>query len=469
MLGRLKKKTILPDPLRASSPYSLEAEQSVLAALLVDNTLLDQVTDLVSQDDFYLNHHRKIFSAILDLAERRQPYDITTVKAELITEKGDPVSQDENDDYLYDLVRSLPTTSNIRSYAKIVRERSTLRKIIHVASDIAASAYSFEERSVESILDNAEQKLFELSDSYLHLSNPSQGVQAVTVALRSAFKRIEQHYHNDSIFVGLPTGFADFDILTSGLQPTDLVVLAARPSMGKSALAMNIAENIVVNQGKPVLIFSMEMSNEALALRLLSSLARIDQKDLRSGEITDKNWPRLLSAMKILSKLPLFIDPTPNLSPTEIRARTRRLTRENGDLGLVVIDYLQLMRLDSPSENRNVEMSMISRSIKALAKEMNIPILALSQLNRSLELRADKRPIMSDLRESGAIEQDADLILFIYRDEVYNSRSSQKGVAELIIAKHRNGPIGKCLLTFLDRCAKFENYAPPRDSDESEF
>ncbi|MGD9171490.1 MAG: replicative DNA helicase, partial [Candidatus Thiodiazotropha sp.] len=348
-------------------------------------------------------------------------------------------------------------------YAGIVREYSVMRQLISVGTDISDSAFHPQGRKAEELLDNAERKVFEIAEQTM---KGKGGFAPIKSLLTKAVDKIETLFQQDEPITGLSTGFTDFDQMTSGLQHADLIIVAGRPSMGKTTFAMNIAENVAIQGGKAVAVFSMEMPGDALAMRMMSSLGRIDQLRVRTGKLDDDEWPRLSSAVSMLAETKLFIDDTPALSPTEVRARARRLKRENNELGLIVIDYLQLMQAPGEGENRTNEISAISRSLKALAKELDVPVIALSQLNRSLEQRTNKRPIMSDLRESGAIEQDADLIVFIYRDEVYNEDSPDKGIAEIIIGKQRNGPIGTTRLTFLGKYTKFENYTDDIYGDE---
>ena len=419
---------------------------------MLNNHSWDQVADQIVERDFYRREHQLIFRAILDLAERNQPFDVITLSEAL-------AAREQLDDagglaYLGRLAKDTPSAANIRAYAGIVREHSVKRQLIRVGTEIADSAFQSEGRSGAELLDNAESKVFEIAEQ----GSRGPGFQPIKSLLTKAVDRIETLFANDEPITGLSTGFTDLDRMTSGLQPADLIIIAGRPSMGKTTLAMNIAENVAINSGRPVAVFSMEMPGEALAMRMMSSLGRIDQHRVRTGRLEDDEWPRLTSAVSILAEARMYIDDSPALSPTEVRARSRRLMRENGDLGLILIDYLQLMQAGTSTENRTNEISLISRSLKALAKELNVPVIALSQLNRSLEQRNNKRPIMSDLRESGAIEQDADLVVFIYRDEVYNEDSQDKGIAEIIIGKQRNGPIGTSRLTFLGQYTKFENY-----------
>jgi replicative DNA helicase len=435
-------------------PHSVEAEQSVLGGLMLDNGAWEQVADRLVDLDFYRHDHQLIFRAIAQLMEKSEPVDIVTL-AEWHDKQGelDKVGQLA---YLSSLAKNTPSAANITAYADIVRERSILRQLISVGNSISSMAFSPEGMTKEDMLDKAEQFVFEIAEKG---ANRGGGFIQVKEVLSKVVDRIDTLFEQDTPITGLPTGFADFDEQTSGLQPADLVIVAGRPSMGKTTFAMNIAENAAMQSKTPVAVFSMEMPADALAMRMLSSLGRINQQNLRTGRLSDDDWPRLTSAIALLNEAPLFIDDTPALTPTELRARARRLKREHG-LSLIVIDYLQLMQGSGRAgENRATEISEISRSLKALAKELDVPVIALSQLNRSLEQRPNKRPVMSDLRESGAIEQDADLIVFIYRDEVYNSDSPDKGKAEIIIGKQRNGPIGSVALTFQGQFTKFENFA----------
>ncbi len=437
-------------------PHSLEAEQSVLGGLMLDNQGWDKIADRIHEKDFYRSDHRIIFRTIANLAHRGSPFDVLT-----LTEALKSVSELSNaggDLYLFELARNTPTAANIAAYADIVRERSIQRQLISVAADITETAFSTSGRSTAELLDEAEQKVFQIAEHTARGSGP----MPIGDLLAKAVDRIDTLFHSDQAITGLSSGYKDLDELTSGLQPADLVIVAGRPSMGKTTFAMNIAEHAAIKNKKPVLVFSMEMPADSLAMRMMSSLGRVDQHRVRTGKLEDEDWPRITSAVSILSETPLFIDDAAALSPGEVRARARRLAREHGQLGLIVLDYLQLMQVSGFKENRTTEISEISRSLKALAKELNVPVIALSQLNRGLEQRTDKRPVMSDLRESGAIEQDADLIIFIYRDEVYNENSPEKGVAEIIIAKQRNGPIGKVRLTFLGKYTRFENHVMSR-------
>ncbi len=434
-------------------PHSIEAEQAVLGGLMLDNGAWDRVGDLVAEEDFYRRDHRLIFRAIRHLAELGNPFDVVTL-AEWLDSHGE-LEKLGGIGYIGSLASNTPSAANIKSYATIVRERSVLRQLINVANNIADSAFRPEGRAVHELLDQAEKQVFEIADQG---NRARKGFTGIKELLVKAVDRIDYLFSQDNAITGVSTGFNDFDEKTSGLQRSDLVIVAGRPSMGKTTFAMNIAENAAIKQQVPVAVFSMEMPGEQLAMRMMSSLGRIDQHKVRTGKLDDDDWPRLTSAVGILSEAPIYIDDTPGLTPTEMRARARRLSREHG-LGLIVIDYLQLMQVHGSGENRTAEISEISRSLKGLAKELNVPVIALSQLNRSLEQRPNKRPVMSDLRESGAIEQDADVIVFIYRDEVYNEDSADKGTAEIIIGKQRNGPIGTVRVAFLGRYTRFENLA----------
>ena len=434
-------------------PQSIEAEQSVLGGIMIDDNVWDAVSERLSKEDFYRHEHRVIFHAMSHLAGRGRPLDALTL-AEALKDLNE-LENVGGEVYLFELSNSTPSVANIKAYADIVRERSVLRQLIGVAHEIADAGYNPEGRTISELLDSAEQKVFKIAETGSRGGGPVPMKQLVTQAV----EKIEALFNSTDPITGMATGFTDLDALTSGLQPADLVIIAGRPSMGKTVLGANIAENIAINLRKPVLFFSLEMPGDSIAMRMISSLGRIEQHRVRAGKLKDDDWPRVASAVSMLSEAPMFIDDTPGLSPSEVRSRARRLAREQGQLGLVLIDYLQLMRLGTHSENRTAEISEISRSLKALAKELNAPVIALSQLNRSLEQRADRRPIMSDLRESGAIEQDADLIAFIYRDEVYHPETRDKNIAEIIIAKQRNGPIGKVRLTFRGQFTRFENFA----------
>ncbi len=440
-------------------PHSVEAEQSVLGGLLLEATALDKITDLVQPDDFYRQEHRLIFRQIVRLSEQAKPVDVITV-AEALEIAGE-LDKVGGLPYLGGLAQNVPSAANIRRYGEIVRERSIMRKLAEVGSDIASSAYNPTGRDAAQLLDEAESKVFEIAEAG---SKGKQGFIQMPPLLTQVVERIETLYalDNSSDVTGTATGFTDLDRKTSGLHPGDLVIIAGRPSMGKTALAINIAENVALDSKLPVAIFSMEMGATQLVMRMIGSVGKLNQQDLRTGRLQDDDWGRLTQALGKLNDAPIHIDESAALSSLDLRARSRRLHRQNNGLGLIVVDYLQLMssNVGKASENRATEISEISRSLKALAKELQVPVIALSQLNRSLEQRTDKRPVMSDLRESGAIEQDADLILFIYRDEVYNSDSQQQGKAEIIIGKQRNGPIGKVELAFRGEYTRFDNLAP---------
>jgi len=437
-------------------PHSLEAEQSVLGGLLLDNEATDKVGDVLADADFYSEAHRLIYQHIFRLAAEGKPADVVTVSESLASsQKLDYIG---GLSYLGALVANVPTAANIRHYAQIVRDRSILRQLAATAGDIADTAYNPLGRSAKEVLDQAEAKVLHIAEQG---SRGAQQVVTVGSLLGGVVDRIEVLYNRDdpSDVTGVPTGFSDLDRFTSGLQPGDLVVVAGRPSMGKTALALNIGEHVALAAGLPVVVFSMEMGASQLALRLIGSVGRLDQHKLRTGRLAADDWEKLTAALGRLNEAPILIDETPALNAIEVRSRARRLMKTYGKLGLVIVDYLQLMQATTSGENRATEISEISRSMKSLAKELKVPVMALSQLNRSLEQRPNKRPVMSDLRESGAIEQDADVILFIYRDEVYNPETQEKGVAEIIIGKQRNGPIGTVRLTFLGEYTRFENFA----------
>lgn len=433
-------------------PNSIEAEQSLLGGLMLDNSAWDKVADLVVAEDFYRNDHKIVFSAISELSDESNPCDVVTV-SEYLDNRGE-LDKAGGLEYLATLSNETPGAANVKAYATILRERSTLRSLISAGNEISGNAYTTDGRSASELVDEAERLVFEIAEKG---SRGKAGFRSLKRILPEAVDRIDTLHRAGGDITGIPSGFSEFDKLTAGLQPGDLVVIAGRPSMGKTTLAVNIAENAAIGAKVPTAIFSMEMPAQQLAFRMISSLGRVDQTHLRTGKFPDEDWSRINTAVQLMSEAPIFIDDSPGLSPTEIRARARRLKRES-NLGLIVLDYLQLMQVHGNTENRATEISEISRSLKSLAKELEVPIIALSQLNRSVEQRTDKRPVMSDLRESGAIEQDADLIIFIYRDEVYNQDSPKKGIADIAIAKQRNGPIGDFLLTFVGKYTKFENF-----------
>jgi len=428
---------------------------------MLDNRAWDRVADIIVPEDFYRRDHQLIFGVIGELADRGQPCDAVTV-SEFLERRGD-LGDAGGLAYLGQLAKDTPSAANIVAYAEIVRERSMLRSLIRVGGEIAASAFTPEGRDAGELVDDAERRVFEIAERG---QRSGSGFVHLKKILPGTIDRLDELQNSEGHITGLPTGFDDLDRLTAGFQKGDLVIIAGRPSMGKTSLAMNVAEHAAISTGVPVAIFSMEMSAEQLSFRMISSLGRVNQSHLRTGNFSDEDWHRINAAVSLMSDAQIFIDDTPALNPTEVRARCRRLRREHG-LGLIVLDYLQLMQVPGTAENRATEISQISRSLKALAKELSVPIIALSQLNRSVEQRNDKRPVMSDLRESGAIEQDADLIAFIYRDEVYNKETMRKGIADIIIAKQRNGPIGEVPLTFLGEYTKFENYVPDSFGDEA--
>jgi replicative DNA helicase len=442
-------------------PHSVEAEQSLLGALLLDNQAFDRVADLVSAEDFYRDDHRRIWRHIAKLIEATRPADVVTV--------GESIEASEDKDkagglaYLAQLAQNTPSALNIRRYAELVRERAVQRRLAHVATEIAESALAPSGKEVAQLLDEAESKIFQIAESG---ARKDTGLVGISPVLAKVFERID-HLHsqeNPSDITGVPTGFTELDQRTAGLQPGDLIIVAGRPSMGKTAFALNIAEYVALHPSVrlPVAVFSMEMSANQLAMRVLSSMAKVDQSRLRTGRLNDEEWSRLTEEIARLNEAKIHVDETAALNALELRARARRMKREYGKLGLVVVDYLQLMSASSQGENRATEISEISRSLKALAKELEVPVVALSQLSRAVEQRNDRRPMMSDLRESGAIEQDADVILFIFREEVYApDKEEVKGRAEVIIGKQRNGPIGKIDLTFLGRFTRFANFQDP--------
>ena len=433
-------------------PQNLEAEQCVLGSILLQQGALVKILELVTPLDFYRDAHKIIFSAMVALFEKNEPQDIITVTNILkdknqLEEIGGPA-------YLANLTDIVPVAANIIYYAQIIRSKSILRRLILTCTEIASRCYE-EQDEIDSLVDDAEQTIFEISRT-----KSSQDFQALSKIIPETFKRIERLAEKKELITGVPTGYDDLDRITAGLQPSDLIILAGRPSMGKTALAMNIVQNAAIFNKIPVAVFSLEMSKEQLGMRMLCSVSRVDSQDLRTGFIRDPDWPKLARATGILSDAPIFIDDTPAISVLEMRAKSRRLKAEH-NIGLIVLDYLQLMRGRTSAERREQEISEISRSIKAMAKELDLPVIALSQLNRSLESRPNKRPQLSDLRESGAIEQDADVICFLYRDEIYNKSEDnpKRGIAEIIIGKQRNGPTGTVELTFIDKYTTFENYS----------
>ena len=434
-------------------PHSVEAEQAVLGGLMLDNAAWERVADRIQEEDFYRQDHKLIFRAMTELANQDKPFDAVTLAEWL--QGQNRLEQAGGLAYLATLARDTPTAANVRAYADIVRERAVLRQLIRVGGELADAAFRPEGRSTTELVDFAERSVFEIAERGNRLG---RNYVPINELMAKAVDRLDTLVHADSHVTGVATGLNRFDDMTAGLQPGDLVIIAGRPSMGKTSFAMNIAENAAIGNQIPTAIFSMEMSGEQLAMRLISSLGRIDQQKVRTGKLDDIDWKRVSSAISIMSKAPMYIDDTGGLTPTELRARARRLKRDH-NLGLMVVDYLQLMQVPGTRENRATEISEICRSLKGMARELKVPVIALSQLNRSVEQRDDKRPIMSDLRESGSIEQDADLIAFIYRDEVYNKDTEDKGIAEIIIGKQRNGPTGTVRSTFLGQFTRFENYA----------
>ena len=433
-------------------PHSIEAEQAVLGGIFLDKEAWDKVAELVLEEDFYRKDHRIIFRAIAELSSNGNPTDIVTVAEwlenhQLLEEAGSMRN-------LAALAENTPSATNIASYADIVRKRSILRQLVSATTEINDTVFNPQGRNSEEILDYAEQAIFQIAEKQ---AKGLRKYKVIKDLLVNALDRIDELFHLKTPITGVPTGYEDFDKRTAGLQPADLIIIAGRPSMGKTAFAINIAEHVAIKEEMSVAVFSMEMPSEQLAMRMIGSLSRINQQKIRTGNLEDEDWPRLTSTVGMMQDARIFIDDTPALTPAELRARSRRIARDHG-LDLIVVDYLQLMQIPGTTENRATEISEISRSLKAMAKELNVPVIALSQLNRSLEQRPNKRPVMSDLRESGAIEQDADVILFIYRDEVYNEDSPDKGMAEIIIGKQRNGPIGLVKLAFLGQYTRFENY-----------
>ncbi|WP_394185815.1 replicative DNA helicase [Pseudoalteromonas tetraodonis] len=444
-------------------PHSIEAEQSVLGGLMLDNQAFDRVAELVVSQDFYTRTHKLIFEAMTALAEIGDPIDLITISESL--EKNNQLSGIGGFAYLAEIAKNTPSAANIDAYASIVRERAVVREMIGVANEIAEAGFNPEGRTSHDLLDFAESKVFKIAEQR---TKSSDGPQSIHNILEKTVDKIEELYQSPQDGVtGVSTGYADLDKMTTGLQPSDLIIVAARPSMGKTTFAMNLAEHAAMTQDKPVLIYSLEMPSEQIMMRMLASLGRINQTKVRTGQLDDDDWARLSSTMGLLmEKGKMYVDDASGLTPTDVRSRARRIARDHGGISMIMVDYLQLMRVPSLSDNRTLEIAEISRSLKALAKELQCPVVALSQLNRTLEQRADKRPINSDLRESGSIEQDADLIMFIYRDEVYNEDSTDKGVAEIIIGKQRNGPIGKVRLTFQGQFSRFDNYAGPAVDDD---
>lgn len=445
-------------------PHSIDAEQSVLGGLMLDNEQWDNVTERVITDDFYLHSHRLIFAAMARLSEESKPVDLVTLTERL--EQINELDRVGGAAYLMELQKNTPSSANILAYADIVRERALIREMIGVANQIAEAGYDTKGRSSRELLDFAEQHVFQIAEKR---STGEEGPQGLVNILDKTLDRIEylSRHANLSGVTGVSSGFTDLDKKTAGLQPSDLIIVAARPSMGKTTFAMNLVEHAALNEEKPVVVFSLEMPAEQIMMRMLASLSRVDQTKVRTGQLDDADWHRLTSAMSVLKdRGKLYIDDSSGLTPTEVRSRARRIAREHKGVSMVMVDYLQLMTVPGMSENRTLEIAEISRSLKALAKELKCPVVALSQLNRSLEQRSDKRPVNSDLRESGSIEQDADVIMFIYRDEVYHPDSADKGLAEIILGKQRNGPIGRIKLMFHGQYSRFDNYTGAEIDDE---
>ncbi|MBO1272408.1 replicative DNA helicase [Shewanella sp. 4t3-1-2LB] len=457
-----KRKEAQVDALKLP-PHSIEAEQSVLGGLMLEAEAWDKVAEALVKEDFYSRAHKLIFSAMQKLVDSGQPLDLITVSEQL--ELTDELEDAGGFAYLGEIAKNTPSAGNILSYAEIVRERAVVREMIRVAHEIADAGYNPEGRDSGALLDLAETKVFKIAEQR---ANSNEGPEGIKSILEKTVDKIEQLYNNPHNGVtGVSSGFADLDEKTAGFQAGDLIIVAARPSMGKTTFAMNLCEYAALNEDKPVLIFSLEMPSEQIMMRMLASLGRVDQTRIRTGKLDDDDWARVSSTMGLmLEKGKMFIDDSSGLTPTEVRSRARRVAREHGGLSMIMVDYLQLMQVPALADNRTLEIAEISRSLKALAKELEIPVIALSQLNRSLEQRSDKRPVNSDLRESGSIEQDADLIMFIYRDEVYHEDSQDKGVAEIIIGKQRNGPIGKVRLTFQGQFSRFDNYAGPQFDED---
>lgn len=443
-------------------PHSIEAEQSVLGCMLISSNSWDVVVERVIEEDFYNRSHRQIYKAILALLSNNQPVDIITVSEQL--DSTDELEEAGGLAYLSEMAKNTPSAINVAAYADIVKERAIIRELIGISNEIAEMGYNPQGRPSSEMLDAAESKVFDIAQKR---TTEKEGPENVENILTKTINKLELLSKLGDEITGTSSGYKDLDDMTSGLQPSDLIIVAARPSMGKTTFAMNLCENAMMMQEKPVLVFSLEMPSDQIMMRMLASIARVDQTRIRTGNLEDEDWAKIANAMRLISdKNNLYVDDSSGLTPMELRSRARKIAREHDGLSMIMVDYLQLMHVPGKSDNRTLEISEISRSLKALAKELEVPVVALSQLNRSLEQRADKRPVNSDLRESGAIEQDADLIMFIYRDEVYNDQSPDKGVAEIIIGKQRNGPIGKVRLTFQGQFSRFDNYAGPALADD---
>ena len=473
---QLQKKSTTPTPesLFKIPPHSTDAEQSVLGGLMLSNNVFDDVLAIANESDFYTQQHKAIFATINELNRLNKPFDLVTVVEHLTTTGQLELAGDK--EYLAELVKNTPGSANIMYYAQIVREKAILRGLIQASNEVAETAFFPNGKDIREVLDIAESKIMAIAE---HGEGKERHYKTMDVLLESAINKIDELFNTEGTITGEATHLTDFDELTSGLQKGDLIIVAGRPSMGKTTFSMNMAENIATKNKTPVAVFSMEMPGESLTMRMISSIGRIDANRMRTGKLETEDWPKLNKAINVLSQAKIYIDDAPALMITELRARARRIDKDIRDtqrkeaiqageqnpeskvtgLGLIVVDYLQLMRGSAGSENRTNEISEISRGLKALAKELNIPVIALSQLNRSLEQRPNKRPVMSDLRESGAIEQDADIIIFIYRDEVYKEDTEDKGIAEIILGKHRNGALGTVRLTFIGEYTRFDNYA----------
>ena len=443
-------------------PHSIEAEQSVLGSMLIAPESWDKVAEVIIAEDFYNRAHQTIFAAILDVLKHNQPVDLITTSEQL--EKNSLLDEVGGFAYLAELAKNTPSAANVVAYAQIIKERAITRELIGVAHNIAEVGFNPEGRNSHELLDLAESQVFEIAEKR---TGENEGPRDIEKVLGKTIDRLEALVKSGKEVTGVSTGFTDLDKKTSGLQASDLIIVAARPSMGKTTFAMNLCENAMMSEEKPVLVFSLEMPSEQIMMRMLASLSRVDQTKIRTAQLDDSDWERISRTMAMLKeKDSLYVDDSSGLTPMDVRTRARKLARDKGGISMIMIDYLQLMRVPSLSENRTLEIAEISRSLKALAKELEVPVVALSQLNRGLEQRADKRPVNSDLRESGSIEQDADLIMFIYRDEVYHENSEYKGVAEIIIGKQRNGPIGTSRLTFQGQFSRFDNYAGPAINDD---
>ncbi len=437
-------------------PFSLEAEQSVLGGLMINNDKWEIINEIINYRDFFKKLHQIIFMEMEKLINTSKPIDLITLSESL--EKNKKFKKINGFNYLAKLSQNIPNITNINYYAEIIKEKSIIRTLIETANEITLLSFNPEGKNSKELVDLAESKIFKISEEKLNKENYPKNISLIIKNTKKNIKKLHKNPHIN--ITGIDTGYIDLNKKTFGLQKSDLIIIAARPSMGKTTFAMNICENVSMSNTKPVLIFSLEMPSDQIIIRIISSLSRVEQSKIRTGRLTNEDWKKISSAIKILEKKKnIFIDDSCTLTPIDIRSRTRKIYKENKGLSLIMIDYLQLMKTSSYIDNRNLEIAEISRSLKSLAKELKIPIIALSQLNRSSEQRADKRPINSDLRESGSIEQDADLIIFIYRDEIYNNNSEMKGIAEIIISKQRNGPTGTINLIFNGKISRFDNYA----------